>query len=109
MEIKLGDIVNIDVQITKITDANFPIWVEFELTDVHGNSHVFEEKSPILLSANDTIPNTFPQTAKLTCTVTKIAPHHITVNTAKPHGLHSSKGQFCFDMPLCALHATKPR
>ncbi len=100
MDIEIGDCVLTEVTIAEISDTFFPIWLAFELTDINGDNHAFEEKSPLILSDSDTLPSSFPAKSKLACTVTKYFPTHAEIDTSEPHGVHASDGTSQFEVAL---------
>lgn len=99
--------VDVDITITKITSEDFPICLEFKLTDRHGYCHVFEEKAPVLLSENEPIPESFPKTIKLRCELIETCEDYVVISTSEPYGIDSIEGEICFEVSSKYIHGVE--
>lgn len=99
--------VNVDIVITHIVCEDFPVWLGFKLIDRHGNRHIFEEKEPIIMPANASIPEKFPLTITLKCELIETFKDYVVISTAEPYGITSIEGKSCFEMPLTAINNTE--
>lgn len=57
------------VQICRITNDEFPGWVECKLTDARGNEHVFLEKVSVVTEAALTSASEYPQPGFIACRI----------------------------------------
>ena len=103
----MASAVNVDIAITNIACENFPVWLDFELTDRHGNCHIFEEKAPIILSENVSIPEKFPKTIKLKCELIETFKDYVVISTAEPYGIASIEGKSRFEVAPEYIHVVK--
>jgi len=96
--------VNVDIKITKIADEDFPVWLEFTLTDRHKICHTFAGKAPVILSENEPIPEKFPIIIRLECELIETFKGYVVISTAEPYGIASIEGKSNFEMPLTAIY-----
>ena len=87
--------VAVKVTITKITDTSFPIFVETEFTDCHGETHCFPDKLPIFSSECNPV---LPCEGSLRCTILQDNGETCLIDTSIPDGVWSTQGLFSFEV-----------
>jgi hypothetical protein len=85
------------VTITKITDElTYPMWAEAELTDRHGNKHVFKDKLPIF--ACDDTDKTCPREGVVRCFIKEEHDSYYVIDTRFPDDVESENGETLFEV-----------
>ena len=93
----------VKVEILKYTDDHFPGWVECRLIDANLTEHIFNEKVPVVTDAAIDATTSLPQPGVIGCILGAMTKRQdgseiLTVNTAKPWGIESVKGQTQFEV-----------
>lgn len=95
---------NIKVQLLRIVDfSDFPGWVEFNLIDAWGNSHLFCDKIPVVTCENIDLDSSFPRDGFLRCELLEEWTDDkgrkiVTVSTENPDHVDSVDGVNKFDL-----------
>jgi hypothetical protein len=92
-----NSIAQVNVKVVKLIDDDFPGWVECQLIDVMGQSHVFRDKIPIF-SAELSVDSTLPHTGIIRCRVLETNDDRIIIDTDMPDGVESISGQTRFSV-----------
>jgi len=85
----------VKVNILKIVDMNFPMFVEFELIDCHGVSHHFIDKVPVVSDNYDLIP---PCPGCMGCNIINETDNSFVIDTSKPDDIESLNGEYQFEV-----------
>jgi hypothetical protein len=93
--------VAVPIVITKFVEGSQPGWVQCELDDFCGQTHVFIEKIPVISSNDLHAQSPYPQPGSIHCLVIS---HHnlsdgtvaITIDTSVPWGIQSTEGRSLF-------------
>lgn len=84
------------ISIDKILDLSFPIWVGCSFIDAYGDTHIFNEKLPIVSDCDNLNEQDLPVKGYINCTIGAVSlggPNAmIVVNTAEPDGIESIRG-----------------
>jgi hypothetical protein len=96
-------VLRIKVTIERFTDESQPGWVECRFADAAGNSHVFEEKVPIVSDEDLDAGSAYPRPGFIGCQVvaTRVPSDGrklIIVDTEQPWGIESKTGQTRFEV-----------
>ncbi len=87
---------NLIVSINKLSDTDFPGWVDCSLVDVFGDSHTFHEKVSIVSSENLNSKSKFPCRGMIKCDISALSPGGpdamVVVNTSVIDGVESLDG-----------------
>lgn len=87
----------IKAQITKcIDDTGYPSFVECQFTDVYGNIQTFNDKDAIFTTENLDRNSFYPQKGIIGCEIIERKNNIVKVNTEKPWGNESIKGETIF-------------
>jgi hypothetical protein len=92
----------VHVAITRYVDDAQPGWVECQLVDVHGQTHVIVEKVPVVTESDFRVDSVYPTRGGVRCTV--VARRFgdgceiCTIDTAHPDGVESTRGETRFDV-----------
>ncbi len=86
---------SVKVNITKITDTSFPIFVAFELTDCRGNVHHFADKLPVISDSDDLVP---PCIGSMRCRILRETEHTYVIDTELPDDIASEEGEYQFEV-----------
>ena len=87
----------VKVNILKIVDISFPIFVEFELIDCNGISHRFVDKVPVISNNYELIP---PCTGYMRCSIIKETDEKFIIDTSKPDDIESTNGEYQFEVNM---------
>lgn len=88
---------DVKVNVLKIVDNSFPIFVEFELMDCNGISHRFVDKVPVISHNYDLIP---PCTGYMRCSIIKETNKTFLIDTSRPDDIESTKGEYQFEVNM---------
>ena len=93
----------IKVTIERFTQEWQPGWVECSFADAAGQSHVFEEKAPVVSVEDLDATSTYPRPGIIGCEVvgTRVGPDGrelVTVDTEQPWGIESKAGETRFEI-----------
>jgi hypothetical protein len=85
------------VRITRFVDDHFPGFVECELVDAAGVSHIFVEKVPVVTTEELSSSSCYPCAGLIACQVLAQwadadGVWHSRIDTSKPCGVESSAG-----------------
>lgn len=100
---------NMKIEILKIIDSSsYPGWVECLFVDAWGNSHIFNEKIPIVTCEDIDSNSKFPQDGFIRCKLLKERVDDngrkiITVSTENPDHVEAINGVNEFDLLSCQL------
>jgi len=86
---------DVKVNVLKIVDTSFPIFVEFELTDCNGIIHRFVDKVPVISNNYDIIP---PCTGYMRCSIIKEKSETFIIDTSNPDDIESINGEYQFEV-----------
>lgn len=93
---------NIKVNIIKIIDKSFPIFVECEFFDIYGTKHTIKEKLPIITTQETALSGDFPMRGFLRCVALKEGFENgekiVRVSTKFPDDVETTEGIFIFDL-----------
>lgn len=84
------------VEILRMIDDSFPIFVECVLLDSRGKKHYFHDKISIFLSDSHTI--TFPTIGQIRCQIIQDGEETLIIDTLFPDRLESTQGQHRFEI-----------
>jgi hypothetical protein len=95
--------IGVQVTITRFVDEAQPGWVECTLTDIHGQSHIFVEKAPVVSKANLDARSLYPQQGVIACEIfvtwLDITGREVlTIDTSSPWSVKSTSGKTQFDI-----------
>lgn len=85
----------VKVEILKIIDMSFPIFIEFEFVDINGTSHHFIDKVPIVSGDYDFVP---PCEGHMRCTIIKETENTFIIDTVLPDDIESSNNEHTFEV-----------
>lgn len=93
--------------VTRVTDSDFPGWVELQFSDAAGCQHVIVEKVPVVF-AGDFDEADLPMLIALPCVVvrTRVDPvlgQVAEIDTSKPYGIESVDGRTRFEVRCAQL------
>ena len=86
---------SVKVNILKIVDMSFPIFVEFELIDKKRISHHFIDKVPVVSGDYDLIP---PCIGYMGCNIVNETENSFIIDTALPDDIESLNGEYQFEV-----------
>ena len=86
---------SVKVNILKIVDMSFPIFIEFELIDKKGISHHFIDKVPAVSNDYDLVP---PCIGYMRCNIVKETDNSFIIDTALPDDIESLNGEYKFEV-----------
>lgn len=86
---------SVKVNILKVVDMRFPIFVEFELIDKKGISHHFIDKVPVVSGDYDPIP---PCIGYMRCNIVNETENSFIIDTALPDDIESLNGEYQFEV-----------
>ena len=81
------------VQITRVIDDDYPIFIEFTLTDADGKLHLFHDKLPIIDAAPDKQFDPTGKLGELPCTVIEHGDDLAVIDTTQPASVASTEDQ----------------
>jgi hypothetical protein len=89
--------------ITRFLDAGFPGFVELQLEDAYGKTHVFGEKIPVVTELDIWADSVYPIDAKIECEIQKRFTDDrgrslIRVDTELPWHIESNEGISIFEV-----------
>lgn len=89
------------VQIERVVDDHFPIWVACVLTDADGVRHEFVEKGPVVSTGELMSESHYPHLGHIGCVieeewVDKLGRSLVRVSTEKPWSIESVAGETRF-------------
>ena len=82
---------NVEVEITKVIDNSFPIFIECELIDCYGNKHIFHDKLPIF--SKELEVREFPCIGEMRCTIIEENQDKVLISTLIPDDIESLDGE----------------
>lgn len=85
----------VKVEILKIIDMSFPIFIEFELIDINGTSHHFIDKVPVVSGDYDLVP---PCDGYMGCTIINETENTFIIDTVLPDDIESTNGEHTFEV-----------
>jgi len=96
-------VLGIKVTIERFTQEWQPGWVECRFDDAVGNSHVFEEKVPVVTEEDLDSQSEYPRPGIIGCELlaTRVAPDGrevVVVDTERPWGIESKNGETRFEV-----------
>ena len=99
---------SLTVQISRFVDEHQPGFVECVLIDVHGQSHIFIEKVPIVTTESLCSTSSYPCLGSIDCDVESEwqdeTGHSVSrVNTERPWGVESISGTSSFEVSSSQL------
>jgi hypothetical protein len=95
-------LIKVAVQITRITDTDFPGWVECVLRDAQGDAWTFVEKVPVVTTEDLNELSAFPRPGAVACEVLAGNPAAddasslVAISTSRPWGIAASDGTASF-------------
>ena len=101
---------NLIVSINKLSDTDFPGWVECSLVDADGNCHEFHEKVSIVSSENLSCTSNYPCNGMIRCEMLALSPGGpdalVVVNTSVFDGVESIEGVSEFTVNMSQVVST---
>lgn len=85
---------DVKVNVLRIIDDSFPVFVECELIDCHGTHHYFIDKLPVV-SEYDAVP---PCIGAIRCTVMENKENTVVIDTSLPDDIASTNGAYQFEV-----------
>ena len=95
LSLEVNCMANVKVNVLKIVDMSFPIFVKFELIDCNSVSHYFIDKVPVISDNYDLIP---PCTGNMRCSIIRETNNTIIIDTSKPDDIESLNGEYQFEV-----------
>lgn len=84
------------VEILKMIDDSFPMFVECVLLGSNGKKHYFHDKLPVFFSDSHTI--TFPTKGQIRCQIIQEKEETLIIDTLFPDGIESTQGKHRFEI-----------
>lgn len=93
--------ISLVVQIERVVDDHFPVWVGCVLTDADGVRHEFVEKAPVIITGERISGSHYPRPGHISCVieeewVNELGRSLVRVNTEKPWSIESVAGETKF-------------
>ena len=85
----------VKVEILKIIDVSFPIFIEFELIDINGKSYHFIDKVPVVSDDYDLVP---PCIGYMRCNIIDETENTFIIDTTLPDDIESTNGEHTFEV-----------
>lgn len=86
---------NVRVEILRIVDDSFPVFVEFELIDCKGNSYHFIDKTPVVGCEYDVVPKS---DGYLRCSIIDEREDTYVIDTSLPDDIENVNGECRFEV-----------
>lgn len=83
------------VDILKIVDMSFPIFVEFELVDFRGIRHHFIDKAPVISADYNLVPHCI---GYMRCRIISETDSTFVIDTSAPDDIESLEGYYQFEV-----------
>lgn len=87
--------VTVRVDIVRITDDSFPVFVEAVLVDCHGEKHYFHDKLPVFALDFNT---EFPAVGGMRCQIVETKQETIIIDISLPDNIESTAGAHRFEV-----------
>jgi hypothetical protein len=94
----------VTITVTEIDQTHFPDFATFEIVDVHGVTHRFIQKVPVIgLSDEDAYARVFPFQTAIACSVIEVSLRGVLVDMSIPNLIEALSGQSKFLVPPSAM------
>lgn len=92
----MGNIKKLKITILGYTNNSYPGWVKCCFDDIHGETHYFEEKVPVITKIELNQNSTFPKEETILCQVINLNNNMIAVDISNPWGIEDENGESVF-------------
>lgn len=87
-----------------IDDSSYPTFIEFELTDIHGKRHLFQDKLPIVSCEDEVEP---PCEGSIACKVINRSGNFVTIDTSFHDAVESVDEETVFEVSADLVYEWK--